>query len=78
MVSVKKVEAIRVEFDDGIYCQITPSDECDGMNDYWLYRKGYGVSLFMFSCKAESEEEAIALAEVNAPDYIPDLMNECV
>jgi hypothetical protein len=77
MFSVKKFEVIRVEFEDGVYCQITPSDVNEGYRDFWLFRKNWGVSQTMFACEVKTDEEAVELAVANAPDYIPYLMDQC-
>lgn len=72
-----KIETIRVQFEDGVYCDITPDLDNTGYYSFWLYRKGYSVSLDMFGAKADSIEEAVAIAEANVPDYIDELWEMC-
>lgn len=74
---IKKLETIRIEITDEIYCDIIPSLENDNYHDFVLLRKGYGVYLHMFSEKIKSEEDAIQLVEANANDYIDDLLEAC-
>lgn len=76
MMKVTKIETIRVMFEDGYYVDITPNAEEKGYYDFWLYRKGYGVSEFMFSTAAENEEDAIELAESNYSEYISEEEDE--
>lgn len=67
---VEKFETIRVKFEDGVYCDITPDIEVEGIFEFWLYRTGYDSSVFMFGCEAKSDEEAVDIAVRNVPDYI--------
>lgn len=48
-----------------------PSYLGDGIRDFIAGREGYGV-ISMFSCKVESDEQAIEFALSNLPDYIDD------
>lgn len=70
------VETIRVWFED-VYCDIVPSADEPRFYDYWLHRKGYGVSVYMFGGEPENKDEAIKMAVRNVPEYIPDLMAAC-
>jgi hypothetical protein len=73
----EKIETIRVTYDDAIYCDITPSEDNPGCYDFWLRRRGYDISAYMFSLAGDSAEQLVELAEVNIPDYIDDLMELC-
>lgn len=72
-----KIETIRVNFENGVYCDITPDLNDKGYYSFWLYRKGYGVSIDMFGARADSIDEAVAIADANVPDYIDELMEMC-
>ena len=78
MFNVFFVKTIRVELEDDIYCQITPSVEHVGCQDYFLYRRGYDAVEYMFTCEVKTDSEAVEFAVVNAADYIPFLMEQCV
>lgn len=77
MFKVYSVKTIRVELGDDIYCQITPSVENVGCQDYFLYRRGYGVAEYMFTCENKTDDEAVELAVANAADFIPFLIEQC-
>lgn len=47
------------------------------MRYFYLLHRGYGVVLDMFGCGAETDEAAAELAYYNAPDYIPQYIQEC-
>lgn len=66
----KVPETIKITFEDGFYCMITPSVEADGYRDFWMYRKGFGLAEYMFGLKVENDEEAVELAVANAKDAI--------
>lgn len=42
----------------------------ENFRTFYLTCKGFGVVVDMFSCAAESDEEAADLAYYNGPDYI--------
>ena len=65
---IAKIETIRLDLGD-CYCDITPSTD-SGYYDFWLFKKAYGVSHFMFSCKAIDENEAVEIANANIGEYI--------
>jgi hypothetical protein len=70
---IQKIETIRVRFEDGYYCDITPSARTDGFHDFYLSKIGYGNIIFMFGCKIESAEDAAELAEANYEEYVSEL-----
>jgi hypothetical protein len=77
MTKVEKIETIRVRFEDGFYCDITPTANTEGCHDFIIRHEDYNVSTTMFACTIQSEECAIEIAEANAPEYIPDLKKLC-
>ena len=72
---VEKVETIRIEYGEGVYCDITPSIEDDGTHDFWLHLKGTGESLYMFGIHIESTDDAVEIALANIPDYVDELVS---
>lgn len=70
---IEKIETIRVIFEDGYFCDITPDASGSGYHDFWLSKKGYGVCVHMFGLQIESAEYAAEIAEANYEDYIEDL-----
>lgn len=70
---IQKIETIRVRFEDGYYCDITPDASRSSFHDFWLSKEGYGVCVHMFGVKIESAEYAAEIAEANYEDYVDDL-----
>ena len=66
---IERLETIRLNCGEGIYCDITPSIEDPNTYDFWLHKKGTGESLYMFSLPLSSTEEAVDVALANVPDH---------
>ena len=85
MAKFKKVSTLVVDCSDWGFgpfqIRVTPCDEETEKHDkpwynFTLHHPRYCVVHWMFSCGAESEEHAAELAYNNAPDYIPDFIEE--
>lgn len=70
---IQKIETIRVRFEDGYYCDITPNASGSDHHDFWLSKEGYGICVYMFGMKIDSAEYAAVIAEANYEDYVDDL-----
>lgn len=71
---IEKLETIRLEYTEDIFCDITPSIEDGDIHDFWLHKKGTGESLYMFGVSIGSTEEAVSIALAGIPDYIGALI----
>jgi hypothetical protein len=76
MKNTKTLKMMRVEFENGIYCDVIPSADAPGCHDFILKKLGSGESVFMFALEVESAEKAAALVEANVSDYIEELSND--
>ena len=61
--------------------RVTPCEEETKKHDkpwyeFTLHHPRYGVVMWLFACGAESEQDAAELAYYNAPEYIPDYIEE--
>ena len=70
---IEKFQTVRIKFDNGYYCGITPRAEEEGCYDFWLHNLAKDIAEFMFACNCVDEDEAISLATSNAPSYMEEI-----
>lgn len=66
---IEKLETIRVTFDDGIYCDITPDAAYPEFHAFIFNKIGLDNPGYVFSLKLQSEAQALELAEIGYHQY---------
>ena len=74
ILKIEKIQTHRITFDDGIYCDITPSAEDPNLRTFTYNKVGYDYP-YSFAVKEDTIDEMIELAASNAPVYLEELID---
>lgn len=72
--SIQEIKIARYQVNDDFFIDI---EEINGMVEFWLFNKGYGVKMYMFSLFVEVvEDKAQTIIDNNVDMYIKNYLEE--
>jgi hypothetical protein len=72
--SIQEIKIARYQVNDDFFIDI---EEINGMVEFWLFNKGYGVKMYMFSLFVEDvDDKAQTIIDNNVDMYIKHYLEE--